>query len=129
MAEVSQVIVVEEGAGTVTVVIDEDGPTQVIEDETTVIEVDEGVVGPPGPAGPAGPAGEPGSAGVGSGYYVHTQAVSSAVWTIVHNLGYFPAVSVVDTANTTVIGSIQYLDANSIQVSFSAPFSGTAYLS
>lgn len=129
MAEISQVLVVEEGFGTVTVIVDEDGPTQVTEDETTVIEIDEGVVGPVGPTGPKGEQGDQGPAGVGTGYYVYDQIVSSEVWTIVHNLGYFPSVNVVDTANTVVLGSIEYVDVNTVRVRFSAPFSGTAYLS
>lgn len=88
--------------------------------------------GPPGPAGPAGPAGPQGPAGPpGSGgdlSYVHTQSVAAAVWTITHNLGKYPSVSVVDSALTAWIGDVTYTNANSLTVTFGAAFAGSAYL-
>lgn len=60
--------------------------------------------------------------------YTHTQALSAATWTIVHNLGKMPAVSVVDSANTKVYGEVVYIDTNTLQVLFTAAFSGYAYL-
>lgn len=60
--------------------------------------------------------------------YVHTQAAASSTWTINHNLNAYPAVMVVDTASTVVIGEVSYLSTSQVQVSFSAPFSGFAYL-
>ena len=47
-----------------------------------------------------GPQGAPGSAGV---FYVHTQAVASAVWTIVHNLNAEPTASLVGIASGILI--------------------------
>jgi hypothetical protein len=61
--------------------------------------------------------------------YVHTQGTPSAIWTITHNLGYYPGVNVVDSAGTEVEGEVTYLDANTVRVNFSAGFSGKAYLS
>ncbi len=60
--------------------------------------------------------------------YVHNQLAPSATWLIVHNLGHFPSVSIVDSAGTVVFGDISYLDENKIQVSFSGAFSGKAYI-
>lgn len=60
--------------------------------------------------------------------YVHTQAAASSTWTINHNLNAYPAVMVVDTASTVVIGEVSYLSTSQVQVSFTAPFSGFAYL-
>jgi hypothetical protein len=57
------------------------------------------------------------------------QGAPAAVWTIVHNLGIYPAVRVVDSSGALVEGSVTYQDANTVIVSFSAGFSGTAYLS
>jgi len=57
-----------------------------------------------------------------------TQITPSAVWYIVHGFGIFPAVSVVDSSNQQVFGSITYPDSNTVQITFSAPFSGVAYL-
>jgi hypothetical protein len=64
-----------------------------------------------------------------SGSHIHTQSVSSATWTINHNLGYYPAVSVVDSGENLVIGDVTYISANTLSVSFTASFGGKAYLS
>ena len=64
-----------------------------------------------------------------TGSYAHTQSVSSATWTITHNLGYRPAVSVVDSGGNHVIGDVNYVSVNVLTISFSAPFGGSAYLS
>jgi hypothetical protein len=57
-----------------------------------------------------------------------TQGVPSLVWTIQHNLGKFPSVSIVDTGNTTVISQIDYIDNNNLTITNSAQFAGKAYL-
>lgn len=59
--------------------------------------------------------------------YVHTQNVAQTVWVITHNLGKYPSVVVVDSANNVVIGDISYIDLNSISLSFSTAFSGKAF--
>ena len=61
--------------------------------------------------------------------YTHEQAVPATVWTIVHPLGYQPSVSVVDTLGRRVFGDIEYVNATTITATFSAAFSGKAYLS
>lgn len=61
--------------------------------------------------------------------YTHTQLSMSNVWIIAHNLGYVPSVSVYDTLDREVYADIDVIDENHIQVLFSQPFSGTAYLS
>lgn len=68
--------------------------------------------------------------GVGGGdkFYQHNQRVSSDVWEVKHNLNKFPSVSVVDSAENKVQGEVQYLDSNNLIITFSAPFSGKAYL-
>lgn len=61
--------------------------------------------------------------------YEHTQGSSSSTWTINHNLGFKPNVTVVDSAGNIVEGEISYTNSNSLTVSFSAGFSGKAYVS
>jgi len=61
--------------------------------------------------------------------YEHTQGVVSSSWVITHNLGFKPNVTVVDSAGTIYEGEITYTNSNSLTVSFSQAFSGTAYLS
>jgi hypothetical protein len=61
--------------------------------------------------------------------YDHIQGVASNSWVINHNLGFKPNVTVVDSAGTIYEGEIAYTNTNSLTVSFSAAFSGRAYLS
>lgn len=82
-----------------------------------------------GVAGPAGPQGIQGPPGAGGASYAHVQGAPLATWTIVHNLGFFPSVTVVDSGGTTVEGDMRYIDVNTVELSFSAAFGGSAYLS
>ena len=60
--------------------------------------------------------------------YTHSQESVSDTWTIIHNLGRHPSVSVVDSAGTQVYGDVEYDNENQLTITFSAPFSGKAYL-
>jgi hypothetical protein len=60
--------------------------------------------------------------------YTHNQLVPAATWTINHNLGKKPAVSVTDSAGSEVVGDVTYLDLNTVVVSFAAAFAGTSFL-
>jgi hypothetical protein len=64
----------------------------------------------------------------GGAQYVHQQDTPLEVWQIDHNLGGYPAVAVVDSANRVGFGEVTYLDVNRLTVAFSAGFSGRAYL-
>jgi hypothetical protein len=85
-------------------------PTQ----DATVISV--------GIQGPAGPQGIPGS----GGDKTFTQAFASvSSVTVTHNLGKYPAVSVLDSAGDECEGDVDHLSVNQFTVTFSAPFSGS----
>lgn len=60
--------------------------------------------------------------------HVHTQSVVSDEWVITHALGGYPSVTIVDTSKTYVIGEVKYDSTTQVTVSFSAAFSGYAYL-
>jgi hypothetical protein len=60
-------------------------------------------------------------------HYEHVQSTSSAVWTINHELNKKPAITVVDSADTEVVGELQYIDLNTAQITFNAAFKGKAY--
>jgi len=60
--------------------------------------------------------------------FVFTQNVASATWVITHNLGKYPSVSIVDSADTKVNGEIQYDNINQVTVSFRSAFAGKAFL-
>jgi len=61
-------------------------------------------------------------------HYTHIQTAALASWTIEHFLGKYPSVSIVDSANDEVYGEVNHIDINTLTVSFSAPFSGKAFL-
>lgn len=57
------------------------------------------------------------------------QSSASATWNISHNLDKFPSVTVIeDTDNDVVFGDIFYTDSNNLTITFSAAFSGKAFL-
>ena len=69
--------------------------------------------------------------------FIFTQSTPQTVWGnpltpegiryIRHDLNKFASVTVVNSANEVVIGNIQYINANEVQLTFSAAFSGKAY--
>ena len=81
------------------------------ETKPSIIEI--GIIGPQGPPGTT---------------YIHHQQVAAKTWRVEHDLGGYPSVTVVDSSGRYVIGDVQYLDENTIEVSFSASFAGKAYL-
>ena len=115
--------VVEVSTTPITVeVINEDIEIVVTEE---VIQVEVGAFGPQGPQGPPGP---PGATTAASVFYVHNQPVASATWTINHNLGGNPTAVVQDSAGTTCEGNFSYPSLNQMIITFSAAFSGVAYV-
>lgn len=80
------------------------------------------IIQPDGTLKPAGGSGD------GDKTFVFTQASAEAVWEIQHNLGKYPSVTTVDSADTVVVGSVEYIDLNNLTITFSAAFSGKAYL-
>lgn len=62
------------------------------------------------------------------GTYEHDQGVPAVIWVIQHNLDKHPAVTAVDTANTVVVGDVEYTDTNNLEITFNSAFSGYAYL-
>ena len=56
------------------------------------------------------------------------QDTPSDVWTINHNMGVYPSVTIVDSGGSVIIGEIDYITANQVILRFSSGFSGVAYL-
>ena len=93
---------------------------------STVVDVSDATTGPQGPAGPTGATGATGASG---GFFTFTQASPASTWTITHNLGYRPNISVVDSAGSQVEGETVWTSTSSLTITFSGAFSGVAYLS
>ncbi len=60
--------------------------------------------------------------------FVFTQSVPSDTWIIQHNLEKFCSVTVVDSSRQVCVGDITYDSLNQCTITFSAGFSGQAYL-
>jgi pyruvate/oxaloacetate carboxyltransferase len=60
--------------------------------------------------------------------YLHVQSTPSAVWTINHNMGKYPSVTVIDSAGSTLYGDYFYPNENTVTLTFSGGFSGKASL-
>ncbi len=60
--------------------------------------------------------------------YVHPQISASREWQIRHNLGKNPSVTVVDSANSVVVGDIEYLGTEELIIRFTSEFAGRAFL-
>ena len=84
----------------------------------------QGISGPPGPPGPQGPPGD----GAASSY-THVQSTPDDIWVIDHGLGFNPSVTVVDSGGAQVEGDVRYVSVVQVTITFSAGFSGKAYLS
>jgi hypothetical protein len=54
--------------------------------------------------------------------------VPGITWNVQHDLDKFPSITVVDTAETVVVGDYTYIDKNNVTLNFSAQFAGKAYL-
>jgi hypothetical protein len=63
-----------------------------------------------------------------SARYVHTQGSASSVWTINHNLGWYPSVTAVDMSQNVFFGDVKYIDENTCQLILFGETSGYAYL-
>ncbi len=60
--------------------------------------------------------------------FIFTQPTPSIEWTVQHNMDKFPSVSVVNNNNILMYGNTTYVDTNNLIITFTAGFSGKAYL-
>lgn len=91
-------------------------------DDVVIIKPSNAIVQITAP-GPQGVSGDPAQV-----FYTHTQSVASAVWTINHNLGGEPTAVVLDSAGTQCEGTFSYSSKNQMVITFTAAFTGTAYV-
>lgn len=62
-------------------------------------------------------------------YYEHVQIAPAATWTINHNLGKKPNISVYDGNGDEVLIPVTHVNDNTAQVNWSQPSTGRAYCS
>lgn len=100
--------------------------TPIVGEVIATVEVNiPGIQGPGGPQGDPGVQGEPGAGGDKN--YQQAFTFQSTV-TVTHNLGKYPSVTVFDSAGSEIEGSIEYVDINTLIVTFTNPFTGMIIL-
>lgn len=62
------------------------------------------------------------------GTFTFNQSTPATTWLIPHNLEKFPSVTIVDSSGNVIMGETLYTNNNNITLTFSAPFTGKAYL-
>jgi hypothetical protein len=87
------------------------------------------VVTAPGPQGPGGVDGVQADAIVPLVSYTHLQTTPLDTWTIVHNLNFFPNVTVFDSGGSQVEGTVTHTNETTVTLTFSSAISGKAHLS
>lgn len=60
--------------------------------------------------------------------FVYNQNIVSSIWIVTHNLNKLPSVQLEDSSGDSVIGDVDYLDLNTVRVSFAFPISGKVIL-
>lgn len=61
-------------------------------------------------------------------HFTYVQNTPESVWIITHNLNKKPAPTVTDSAGNIVEGDINYIDLNTIKITFNGAFTGEAHL-
>jgi len=97
---------------------------QVVTDLTQVTDVITEILMESGPQGTVGPRGDVGPAG---SRFTFNQLTPAAAWLVVHNLNAYPTVTVVIDGDE-VITDVEYVDANTVYLSFPYPVAGSAYV-
>jgi hypothetical protein len=92
-------------------------PPRAVRVNTSAGWVDLAIQGPPGSG-----------AAAGDKTYLHVQGVADTVWTITHSLGKYPAVTALDSTREQIEGEVDYVDLNTVTVTFAGALSGSATL-
>jgi hypothetical protein len=59
--------------------------------------------------------------------YTHTQTVASTVWTVTHDLNEaIVSAQVLNSAGVDIIGDIEYIDTNTLNIKFDRALAGEA---
>ena len=64
----------------------------------------------------------------GGNTFIFEFDASQSTWRIRHNLNKKPSITVVDSADTVMTCAKEFIDMNTVEITFNAPFKGTAYL-
>ena len=73
--------------------------------------------------------GDKGDPGAGGDYLQHDQSVAASTWTINHNFGVRPNVSVYTAGGLEMLAEVLHVSVNQTQILFDSPTAGFAILS
>ena len=85
-----------------------------------------GIQGIQGPSGDKGDKGDPGD---GASTFEHIQAAADSTWTVNHNLGFRPSVTVLSTGGLEMLAEVLHTSLNQALVYFDTPMAGVAVCS
>lgn len=97
------------------IIIEVSGGTKQVVEVDPPAEYTAVVQGGPGPAGPPGPGGTA---------FNYTQSASATVWTVPHNLGYRPTVTVYSPGGQVILAQIDTISLNTLQVTVNPASTG-----
>lgn len=60
--------------------------------------------------------------------YIHYQNIPSNIWSVNHNRNSFPSVTIIDQFNNVFFGETRYIDFDNLEITFSKPTVGKAYV-
>ncbi len=100
-------------------VADSEGQFLITEETYTQVLITEATVGPQGP---------PGEVTAIPEFFSYTQSPASATWTINHPLNKYPSVTVVDSADSVIIPTVEYDGPDTVILRFNGATAGKAYL-
>lgn len=60
--------------------------------------------------------------------YIHYQNIPSNIWSVNHNRNSFPSVTIIDQFNNVFFGETRYIDFDNLEITFSEPTVGKAYV-
>lgn len=101
-----------------TVLVEQAESSVLVDSEDHVVVISDAQQGPPGPPGVSSNAS-----------HEHTQSVASDVWTVNHNLGFRPAVSLLSVGGREMWAEVIHTSVNQFVAYFDAPTTGIAICS
>jgi len=66
--------------------------------------------------------------GTGDANYVFNQLSPAEIWTVAHNLGKWPAVTIVDDNDELIYADVEFVDNDSLTITFSTAVAGRAFI-
>ena len=60
--------------------------------------------------------------------FVYNQSVAEQEWIVNHGMGKRPSVTTVDSTDRIVVGEVNYIDNETLVITFKYPFKGKVYL-